>query len=152
MAETKRKRRKTRTLNGKSVISGRLLIGVDDDINNLLMITNEDDNTVQVFVRRAEDEMANARLSKDVRVRYLISDKKIESEDEAAESRFAEQIGTHKLRYDRGTYVYSELTAADWVDEDFIVGGHNLVEELKSFAGKWLYMVVEYEFEDVFYV
>lgn len=38
---------------------------------------------------------------------------------------------------------YSELTGYLWTDEEFNVGGHNILNELKSHVGQWLYMEIE---------
>lgn len=39
---------------------------------------------------------------------------------------------------------YSELTGYLWTDEDFKVGGHDVLAELRSYKGKWCYLVVTF--------
>jgi hypothetical protein len=38
---------------------------------------------------------------------------------------------------------YSELTGHLWTDELFNVGGHDMIKELKSFVGNFIYLIVE---------
>lgn len=39
---------------------------------------------------------------------------------------------------------YSDLTGYLWTDENLIVGGHNLIEEFRSYLGKYLYLEITY--------
>ncbi|MNJ80064.1 hypothetical protein D3C77_783070 [compost metagenome] len=38
---------------------------------------------------------------------------------------------------------YSELTGYLWTDEYLKVGGHDIIEELRSYVGKWLILEIE---------
>ena len=38
---------------------------------------------------------------------------------------------------------YSEITGYLWTDENLTVGGHDLIAELKSYAGKYLILEIE---------
>ena len=37
---------------------------------------------------------------------------------------------------------YSEITGYLWTDEELMVGGHDIIQELKSHIGKWLILEV----------
>lgn len=39
---------------------------------------------------------------------------------------------------------YSEIIGYLWTDEELTVGGHDLLEELRSFKGKYLYLEIAY--------
>ncbi len=38
---------------------------------------------------------------------------------------------------------YSEITGFLWADEEINIGGHDLIEELHNYKGKWLILVVD---------
>lgn len=38
---------------------------------------------------------------------------------------------------------YSEITGYLWTDEDMKIGGHDLIEELRSYIGEWLILEIE---------
>ena len=40
---------------------------------------------------------------------------------------------------------YSEITGYLWTDENLIIGGHDLIEELRSSVGKYLILIIEYD-------
>lgn len=42
---------------------------------------------------------------------------------------------------------YSEDTGYLWTDENLIVGGHDLLEELRGYAGYWLHMEIDFSKE-----
>jgi hypothetical protein len=44
---------------------------------------------------------------------------------------------------------YSEVTGYLWTDEDIMVGGHDLLEELKSQAGRYCLLEISYSKEDI---
>jgi len=74
-----------------------------------------------------------------VTVRYWIVDNKC-TRDEAVEAAMLIVMGAIDVDiYSR----YSEMTGYLWTNEDLNVGGHDLLEELKSNVGKWLIMEVE---------
>lgn len=39
--------------------------------------------------------------------------------------------------------VYSEVTGFLWMDEEVCVGGHNLIDEFKSYIGQWMILIVD---------
>jgi len=74
-------------------------------------------------------------------VSYYITDKKV-SEAEAKKSLILKTIGGNldELHYE--LYAYSEYTIED-IKEGFIVGGHDLINELKNYEGKFLTLIIE---------
>ena len=74
-------------------------------------------------------------------VRYWLTHKQC-SKDEASEAFTNTLLGLCDIRINSR---YSEYTGYLWTDEDLNIGGHNLLEELKSSAGKWLILEVEYD-------
>ena len=82
---------------------------------------------------------------KNVTVRYWITDSKV-TRDEAAEDFIRNLIGVAETRLGSR---YSEMTGYLWTDEDLKVGGHDLLDELKSNVGKWLILEVEDNTEEM---
>ncbi len=74
-----------------------------------------------------------------VSVRYHITSKEM-SLDEATEDYIKKLYG--KVDADVGHH-YSEITGYLWTDEEINIGGHDLIEELHSFIGKYLILVVD---------
>lgn len=81
--------------------------------------------------------------SKLVSVRYYTSDKIIHSIGEASEEFLKRVMGFSNAYYCMN---YSEVTGYLWTDENFKVGGHDLIEELSTQAGK--YLLLEISFHD----
>lgn len=76
---------------------------------------------------------------KQVCLKYYISNKKLSLED--AEACFIRIIeGEVDAEY---TMRYSEYTGYLWTDEEIKIGGHNLLEELKSNKDKYLILIVD---------
>ena len=73
-------------------------------------------------------------------VQYYISDKELD--EDQLQINFLNQLeGIGDADYN---VHYSELTGYLWTDENLHVGGHNLLEELKSYRGKFLYLKITY--------
>jgi hypothetical protein len=85
-------------------------------------------------------DIASDWTCKEASVRYFISDVPA-TKDELESDLVRVVCGACKSRY--GMH-YSEITGYLWTDEDFNVGGHDLIAELRSNLGKFLYMEVEY--------
>ena len=76
---------------------------------------------------------------KNVTVRYWITDAPC-TKDEAIVAAVLSLLGFAQIElYSR----YSEMTGYLWTDEKLNVGGHDLLAELKSNAGKWLTLEIE---------
>jgi hypothetical protein len=74
-----------------------------------------------------------------VNVRYWISDKQMDK-SELQEEYLKTVMGLSTSDY--GAH-YSDLTGYLWTDEEWNVGGHDLVTEFKSNVGKWLTLEIE---------
>lgn len=75
-----------------------------------------------------------------VDVRYLTSPEPA-SFDDALAGHVRTLLGEAAARYQSR---YSELTGYLWTDEDFVVGGHDLLAELASHVGEYLNLEVTY--------
>lgn len=74
--------------------------------------------------------------------RYYIHDSKEEiSKDDLPEAFLKSIYGAANACY---MARYSEITGYLWTDEEINIGGHSLLEELRSHFGKWLYLEIEY--------
>lgn len=73
-------------------------------------------------------------------VRYFVSDKQI-SEEQAIENWTRELFGESEAEY--GT-AYSEYTGYLWTDEEINVGGHNLLDELKTKIHKYIILEIDF--------
>ena len=77
--------------------------------------------------------------AKQVTVRYWTSDK--EATKEEIQVRVLRKLfGDVEANYKDS---YSELTGYLWTDEELNVGGHNLLEEIRSYLGKFIYLEVD---------
>lgn len=80
---------------------------------------------------------------KKVTVRYWITDKQITKEEaNNITALMAEGIVDANLWAQ-----YSEITGYLYTDEELNIGGHNLLQELKSFIGKWVYLEIQMHVE-----
>ncbi len=77
-------------------------------------------------------------------VKYWISEKEL-SLEEVKEEWIKKLLGISSAEFHQ---VYgSEWTGWMWTDQKLQVGGHNLLEELESFVGKYLYLEIEFSKE-----
>lgn len=76
-------------------------------------------------------------------VRYLVVDKE-RTKEEAEEGFIKEIMGDAHANVGSA---YSEYTGYLWTDEEIKVGGHDLIEELHGFVGKYLILEIEYSKE-----
>lgn len=84
-------------------------------------------------------ELAERFAGKCVTVRYWISDEPLESVEVADELLAHLALGGVDSNYNAH---YSDETGFLWCDEDFKVGGHDLIAEITPHAGKYLLMEV----------
>lgn len=75
-----------------------------------------------------------------VSVRYWISDVPL-TENELLVNTVMQQLGSPEIKFYSH---YSEITGYLWTDENFVVGGHDIQEELRASLGKWLYLKIVY--------
>lgn len=78
---------------------------------------------------------------KEISVRYWISDSEKEI-DELKRNMLLKIVGSVDADY---RDAYSDITGYLWTDQEAKVGGHDLISELQSSIGKYLYMEVDYE-------
>lgn len=69
---------------------------------------------------------------KQVSIRYWIIDKEV-SKEEASDAVQRTLLGDATVEFE---VYYSDITGYLWTDENLMVGGHNLLEELRSFVPK----------------
>lgn len=74
-------------------------------------------------------------------VRYFITDKET-TEEEAVKSLVLKTIGGDIDNLDFVLDAYSEYTIIDY-NEEFVIGGHDLLNELVSNEGKYLILIIE---------
>ncbi len=121
--------------NKEIVIKGQLLYtsnGEEDDLLGIVV-----DNQSEIFAEYLSDELD--LHNKYLTVRYWISDKPGDEED-LKEDYLHYLYGRTESKY--GVHYY-DYTGYIWTDEDFNVGGHDIITELKSYVGKYLYLVIE---------
>lgn len=101
------------------------------DSDNLLFLSS---------VKRPLADELEWMMRKIVTVRYWVSDKEI-TKEEAEEAFMSELMG---VTSGNGFRVrYSDLSGYLWTDEEINVGGHDLINELRSSVGKWLILEIE---------
>jgi hypothetical protein len=81
------------------------------------------------------DEIGEATVT----VRYWIS-KEARSREQLTEDTLLRISGAVEAQYEE---VYSEVTGYLWTNEALVVGGHELLDELAAYEGKFLYMEIE---------
>ena len=96
-----------------------------------------------LYLSTAEEPLAeilgDALADNVVTVRYYITEKEC-TIDEAQEVFWNGLCGG--VEADVGAH-YSEITGFLWCDEEINIGGHDLIEELHSYVGKWLILIVD---------
>jgi hypothetical protein len=122
-------------MNKEIVIKGQLLWASNGEYNRLLGVVNDCVEAKPL----AEVLYYKGLNNKFLTVRYWISDKPGDEED-LKEDYLQCLYGKTESEYGAR---YSDYTGYLWTDEDFIVGGHDIITELKSYIGKYLYLVVQ---------
>ena len=84
-------------------------------------------------------EFENKIQGKQVSVRYWISNTK-KTKEKIQESVFKKLIGVVSADY---SDIYSEFTGYLMTDEKLNIGGHNLLGELLSYNGKFVYLEID---------
>jgi hypothetical protein len=108
-------------------LSGRLALRDRDDSADLLFCGPE---VVAEWAEQFED--------KQVTVRYWTAAHEMSDED-IKRTAIEELLGLATVNYGAR---YSEITGYLWTDENFKVGGHDMIERLKSDIGKYLLLEV----------
>jgi hypothetical protein len=112
------------------IYQGLLSLHTDGDADHILFLSP--------FSRPIAEELEIIH-DKKVSVRYWVTDKEITIE-EANELTALISMGIADVDYG---HVYSEITGYLWTNEDLKIGGHDLLEELRSNIGKWLILEVK---------
>jgi len=73
-------------------------------------------------------------------VKYYVSDKEA-SEDKLIEEFLKSIIGGDDIRFQ---VAYSDSTGYLWTDEDLMVGGHDIINEIRNNEGKYLHMEIDF--------
>lgn len=89
------------------------------------------------FAKQFDEMFSGKRVS----VRYWISDTEKEI-DELKINQLLKIVGSVEADY---SDAYSDITGYLWTDQMAKVGGHDLLNELQTNIGKFLYMEVSYE-------
>jgi hypothetical protein len=103
---------------------------------NLWYDDEEDTPFISKMVQRGMDRYGHYTT-----VRYFASPSEF-LENEAAERFIRALYGTVKAEY---AVAYSEITGYLWTTDDFKVGGHDMIQELKSYLGQYLQLEVDYQ-------
>lgn len=101
------------------------------DAIDILYIDSRDEPLAEVL----EEEISGHTVT----VRYWVADKQI-TKDEAQQHFIAKLMGAADCEYD---VHYSDVTGYLWTDQEIKIGGHDLMAELQSFAGRYLILEVE---------
>lgn len=119
------------------------LIGVDEMEGDRLRLTStlNPDHEWQTLAELFEDELSK----KVVTVRYWITDERV-TRDQAQEAFLKTLFGVVDAEWSAS---YSEITGFLWADQDIKIDGHDLLDELQSFHGKWLILEVDIHSGDV---
>ena len=107
-------------------------------------VNYEDHETIKLSTK---EEPLSEIIEEDIRlygkylsVSYFVSDKYIQ-EDQVVTEWLNTINGIGNAEYNMR---YSEITGYLFTDEELIVGGHDLLEELESFIDKWIYLEIKY--------
>ena len=110
------------------VIQGQIRLANDGEGIGILFVGDDERPFAEIF----EEELQG----KQVTVRYWVSDQKTFREDlELAQIAIANGLVDAEFGH-----AYSDMTGYLWTDEECMVGGHDLLQELESYVGKWLFL------------
>ncbi len=84
-------------------------------------------------------EMLEEITGKQVSVRYWITDEPL-SKKALLEEHIKQISGCLEAKY---FINYSDLTGYLWTDEDLNIGGHDLLNELSDYLGKYIYLEID---------
>lgn len=117
----------------------------------LLRKTNNGEENDLLGLMQNNESVILAQLIKDdmdnyghyISVRYYVSNVN-SSFDEISKEFFMKLMGHEHINYGVN---YSEITGYLWTDEEIVIGGHDLLNELKGSFGKYLYLEIKYSTE-----
>lgn len=123
----------------KKIYKGFISEGSNGEEDILLLGDSEDP-----LAERLEEDMD--KFGRFATVRYYLSDTE-KTKDELDDSFLKVIYGAVDADY---SVHWSEYTGYLWTDEDFKVGGHDLMNELRDSIGKYLYMEINWQKAEVF--
>lgn len=85
------------------------------------------------------EELQREMDEKQVSVRYWVADREC-TKDEVQENFIKRLCGYANCDFFAH---YSEMTGYLWTDEECKIGGHDLLQELRSYLGKWLILEID---------
>jgi len=109
---------------------------LSQDDFEFLSISKSENSTTHPLAALISNDWKNGDQ---VFLRYYITNKKI-TPDEVQEKHLSKILGNLTVDYE--LEAYSEWTVLDW-KEKLSVGSHNLIDELKSYEGKYLVLIIE---------
>ena len=122
----------------KRVYRGQLVTTSNGEDDTLLGLMESAGKAPKIVAEMLYDDLrAHGQY---LSVRYFITDSPV-AEDKLEEALVAYLIGAGDFGY---RMYYSEATGYLWTDEDLMVGGHDLLAELKSNLGKYVHLEIEY--------
>lgn len=104
------------------------------EYHEALVVDDDSPQRDQPLAERFED-----LRRKQVTIRYWVCGQKC-TQDEATDYFLRSVMGFCEADFGAR---YSELTGYLWTDEYLKVGGHDIIEELRSNVGKWLILEIE---------
>ena len=117
------------------VYDGQLALGSNGEEEDILYFADDMDTPLAEIIADAISAHGNY-----LSVRYYVADTPL-GEEEPTEAFFDGLYGLGSAEY---WIRYSEITGYLWTDESVVVGGHDILAELKAAAGKWLWMEIVY--------
>ena len=109
----------------------------------LIAEQSKGENDYALFIGEMEEPIASEfeeeMQGKQVSVRYWISNTE-KTKEELTENMIMAISGSVDADYGDA---YSDYTGYLWTDEELKVGGHDLLDELRSNVGKYVYMEVD---------
>lgn len=111
--------------------SGYLSLNSWGEADDILFISSEEDPLAEVL----QDSISGENVS----VRYWVTERECTRDEATVE--FLKRLAGNADCLCVSTY--SELTGYLWTDEEINIGGHDLLAELASSAGKWLILEID---------
>ena len=122
----------------KIIIKGLISSGDYGDDYDVLYVEEEEPLLKFILDKIDEDNWEGEERFKSS-FNYLVSDKPIEDIEIAKADYFSVLEGNTEIEYFQN---YSECTGYLWTDSKLNVGGHDLLEELENYVGKYIYLEI----------
>lgn len=130
----------------KEIYRGWLHLGINAGDENILQLIEDKEqcgrSSQDILAESIQDDMRTYGCY--LSVSYFVADKELSS-DELQEHFLNSLYGDSSAWYH---VAWSEITGYLWTNEEIMVGGHDLLEELKGNVGKFLHLEIEYSHEN----